>query len=139
MVCLGCCLLFLLVVANSNYEREGDRGDEVTFNHLPTSVIRICFPMFRFRFHLQLAAQQHRSCIDIVSIKQQRQDFVQFFFGALQEGGKAQKSCFYLENREFMQTFQVFRLQIMGKSANILSKICLNHIKPSRSSPTGRG
>jgi len=65
MVCLFCWLLFRFGV-NPDHHRENYRRCEAAKNRSPTGGGCVCFPMFTFCFHVQVAAEQHRT-VDILS------------------------------------------------------------------------
>jgi hypothetical protein len=64
MVRMRCCL-FCFGVNPDNHREDHGRG-EAAFDRSSPGVIGVCFPMFTFRFHVQLAAKQHRTCGEYV-------------------------------------------------------------------------
>jgi hypothetical protein len=57
MVGMGCFVSCLGV--NPNDYRKAGRPGETAFNEPARGDVCVCFPMFTFRFHVQLAAKQH--------------------------------------------------------------------------------
>jgi hypothetical protein len=51
---------------NPDDHREDNRRTEAALDRSAPGVIGNCFPMFTFRFHVQLAAKQHRTCTEYV-------------------------------------------------------------------------